>query len=273
MNTIDFTQPGGFPFDQGVLDFLQKGSLMAGQPAFFGGPLCIISGCTVSGTSVSSGFVAINGEILPFAGGTITENEKVVIQESVTDITYFDAQARPVKKTRTATFGDDGVTNYLWAHFKRNTTEGVLARLERLERVAAPFLGDRGGMVLWKRPYNTIPDDWAEVLDWRGRLPMGWDGTEEEPAGTLGDVATGFGGNKTHTLLKNQLPKYNIVIPGMTGGDNNDNNVTERFAGGDKSLSQTSFFFDMKVDNGGGDAPFSLLNPYRIVMFIEYIGN
>lgn len=128
MNTIDYTQTGGFPLDQNVLGFMQAQSQLAQQPANFGGQLCIISGCVVTGANVTSGFVAINGEILPFVGGTITA--KVIIVETATNLTYEDGGVKPVQKTRYATFGDDGVTNYLWVDFSRHSLPSLYAELQ-----------------------------------------------------------------------------------------------------------------------------------------------
>ncbi len=128
MNTIDFTQTGGFPLDQNVLGFMQAQSQLAQQPANFGGRLCIISGCEVTGASVTTGFVAINGEVLPFNGGTISP--KVIIVETATVLMYEDGSAKPVQKTRYAAFGDDGVQNNLWANFTRHTLQSLYAQIQ-----------------------------------------------------------------------------------------------------------------------------------------------
>ena len=54
----DFTQTGGFPFDQGVLNDEQSGILNVEQAlAAALGPLVIVSGCLVTGSTVSAGVV------------------------------------------------------------------------------------------------------------------------------------------------------------------------------------------------------------------------
>lgn len=61
------------------------------------------------------------------------------------------------------------------------------------------------------------------------------------------------GGTKTETLTKAQIPSTNSNVPGITGGDNSDNNNTTRFAGGDKPNGQgTEFNIVIASDGGGG---------------------
>lgn len=133
MNKYDFTQTGGFPFDQEVMAFLQDNAELAAKAALLGGNFCILSGCTVIGDNASNGVMVVNGEVLPFVGGSITE--KVIIVEEANGLIYEDAVSKPVEKIRYATFGDDGVTNYLWSNFKRNNpANGLIARVETLEK-------------------------------------------------------------------------------------------------------------------------------------------
>jgi hypothetical protein len=131
MNRYDFTQPGGFPFDQGVMAFIQDCIDTAEQAASLAGPLAILSGCVTNGNTVTPGYVVINNEILPFVGGVI--QPKVIIVETDTTIVYQDNTPRVVKFTRVAQFGDDGVQNNLWANFSTNKGSGVLSRLDALE--------------------------------------------------------------------------------------------------------------------------------------------
>lgn len=284
MNTIDFTKQGGFPFDQDVLGFLQNSILAAAGTASLGGQTYILSGCEKIGGNIANGIVVINGEIMPFAGGA--EQAKVVIIEQTENMNYEDGSVYPSIKTRFATFGDDGVTNLQWSSFKRNTPEGVLARLERLERIAAPFLEvtaadgtkHRGGMVLWKKPAILIPAGWQEVVDWRGRLPMGWN--PDDPAfDEVGEI----GGSKQHQLTVAQLPEHDHTMS-EAGEHQHEYQRFEYSSSGDNqsaharwqgvSTAYTSKAGAHKHDIGktGQNQPFSLLNPYRIVMFIEYTG-
>ena len=125
MNRIDFTKTGGFPLSQNTLDFLQSEFRdVFGCVALLLGDLVILSGVEITGPYVrSAGWVCINGEILPFQGGTETTN--VIIQETSESVTFHDdengdgnAEVKPVYFTRSAKFGS-GVTQYAFASFKR----------------------------------------------------------------------------------------------------------------------------------------------------------
>jgi hypothetical protein len=114
----NFTLTGGFPFDQGVLKDLQDGILLTETAlANVLGPYVIISGCTVTGGSAANGVVAVNGQILPFVGGVISA--KVIIVETDNNLTYENGSTPASNIVRYATFGDDGVTDWLWTNFVR----------------------------------------------------------------------------------------------------------------------------------------------------------
>lgn len=262
MNTIDYTQTGGFPLDQNVLGFMQAQSQLAQQPANFGGQLCVISGCVVTGASVSNGFVAINGEVLPFNGGTISP--KVIIVETSTVLMYEDGSAKPVQKTRYATFGDDGVQNNLWVNFKRNTPEGVLARLERLERMAAPILTGEG-WVLFCKPAIAIPPFWVEVIEMRGRMAVHEDLSQAEFAGIGRNL-----GAKQHVLTESHLPQIDLNRAGVGLVRKNG---TSTPGSADDSPDEINIIDTAQIPVFGGNQPVNHMNPYRIVLYIKYVGN
>lgn len=262
MNQLDFTYPNGFKFHQGILDFLQNSVLLAANgAASYAGNLAILSGCEVAGSNVSAGVVVIGGEILPFEAGTI--DAKVIIFETVIDLPYEDATVQPAKKMRVARFGDDGITNYQWTDFKRNKAEGVLARLDRLEKVAAPFtIAGKGGMVLWNRPAAEIPDGWAEVTNWRGRLPMGLDTTITE----FNEVGKTGGAKGVKMTLANLIEHSHSVTINVTETNNDDQN------GGDTGVRQGGKSYSTSSAGSSDPTPINVLNPYRVVVFIEYVG-
>lgn len=259
MNRYDFTQPGGFPFDQGVMEFIQDCINTAATSAALSGSLAILSGCAVAGGSVSNGVVVINGEILPFVGGVISA--KVIVQETATAIAYQDGTPRTVKYVRVAKFGDDGVTNNLWVNFKRNTAEGVLARLDRVEGLLRPFSGV-GGMVWWKGSIASIPAGWREVAEWRGKLPMPAKAPVDgvRPAGfDIGDE----GGSETHTLTIDQMPSHSHEFKKIqTQGSGTTSGYVRGAVEGTDSK---------ETESEGGNQPHPILNPYRVGCWIEPI--
>jgi hypothetical protein len=162
-----------------------------------------------------------------------------------------------------------------WADLKRNDpANSILNRLERLERIAAPFLpvttddgsATAGGMLLWKQPAFFIPQGWQEVVEWRGRLPLGCDPDDPDF-----DTIRKIGGNKTHTLQRTHLPNVSIPVKSLRG---------EAYTGGPVSDDTNGSGFNGRgirtngnTDPLGDGTPINHLNPFRIVMFIEYVGN
>ncbi|MRG45490.1 hypothetical protein GFS24_10210 [Chitinophaga sp. SYP-B3965] len=300
MNKMDFTQPGGFPLDQDVLAFLQNNITLASAPATLGGDYCILSGCADDGSSVANGVVAIMGEVLPFVGGA--KQAKVIIVENAQGLTFEDGITKQVQYTRYACFGDDGVTAHIWPYFKRNKDGGVLSRLESLEalnerldaleRVAAPFF-QKGAIMLWNKPANLIPSGWREVADFRGRLPVGYNPADQdynEPGKT--------GGSKTHKLSEANIAEhYHFTVvndsidttwfPWDSGRYlTNVRSMITQWSKGNGSGKESYVLYGASntfpsvqpnisptsIAGRSNPDPVNHLNPYRVVLFIEYIG-
>ncbi len=162
----------------------------------------------------------------------------------------------------------------------------LVQRLTDIEAAINPILAKLsifqagGGMFLWNKPANVIPAGFAEVVAWRGRIPVGYDITQTEF-----DQLPKQGGSKTVTLNVNQLPAHSHyaaktdlqnggsaldlypdrVIPykGVNiDGDNYD--YTLGAVTGTPNAGKTS--------NTGAGASITILNPYRTVIFIEWVG-
>jgi hypothetical protein len=116
MNKGNFLQPGGFPMDTNVLDNMQKSYELFNKLGGLSGDLSIISGCEITGSSVSDGIVYINEELLEFKGGIISPSV-IIINTNQTAI-FEDGQSREIYNVRYATFGV-ATTSYSWASFKR----------------------------------------------------------------------------------------------------------------------------------------------------------
>ncbi len=116
MNRIDANQTGGFPLTTNTLNFLQESYNLFNVLGQLAGNLSIITGCEVTGSSVGNGAVYIDGEVLPFIGGTLSPN--VVIKETAQTREFENGEQKQVYFTRYATFGIS-TTSYKWADFKR----------------------------------------------------------------------------------------------------------------------------------------------------------
>lgn len=139
MKKIDFNIKAGFPVSTDTLEFMQQSIQQVEQASSLAGNLCVLRGCTNVGGIVSDGFVTINGEVLPFVGGTV--QSKVIIVDNIGNRIFFSGANNPYYHNRYATFGVTGnpSTEFLWADFKiNNPANGVLARLEKLEAMWLP---------------------------------------------------------------------------------------------------------------------------------------
>lgn len=292
MNRIDFTQPGGFPLDQDVFGFLQLNINMAAQLASILGPFAIVNGCEQNGTNIGNGYVVINNEILPFAGGAI--QAKVIIRQNATMLNYEDGQQRPSQIERYATFGDDGATNILWANFKRNTSIGILSRLEALEslpeRVAAiekylagfqPWLKNDIKEIDCTLEYMNANFDASglgknERLGWaicngnngtrnrQGRVAVQYSPYEFEFS-YMGQVS----GEKAVSLTTEQMPAHRHA-PGSNFGKGNGLSSSGGVAV-DRAGSGGGYSAAEWTASEGGNQSHNNLQPYIVTLFIQKI--
>lgn len=131
MKTFNFNQTGGFKLTTDVLSRLQDAYKIYSGVAKMAGNLAILGGCEDLVTTVSDGFVVIDGEPLEFKGAL--KQATVIIKEDIINSEFEDGSIKPVETYRYATFGfsPDAVN---WAEFKRvpalNTLPILLANLE-----------------------------------------------------------------------------------------------------------------------------------------------
>jgi hypothetical protein len=108
---IDFTKLEGYGLTQDDLDFMQVSYRDAiSSLASILGDYVIISGVNTSGSNYTDGWVAINGEILPFVGGLIATN--VIIEETSADNLFEDGTTKTVYFTRIAKPASSGGTAF-----------------------------------------------------------------------------------------------------------------------------------------------------------------
>ncbi|MEO6176932.1 MAG: hypothetical protein ABIP27_17395 [Flavobacterium circumlabens] len=276
MNRFNFNQSIGFPFETDTLADIQTAYEIFNSFGSIVGNFSIISGCILTGSNVSDGFVFINGELLRFKGGVKTTN--VIIIETKISLEFEDGNSNEVKFIRYATFGT-ATTQYPWNTFKRGfETKEIPTALEAkadktdfddlLERVSVlegkPSNIPLGLVAIWGRPLTDIPNGWEEYVALRGRMPIGLDSDDPDFA-TLGSP----GGNKTKKLSISEIPTISPINgtgikKGGTGGGTTGLTVGD-IATGDYAEGQL-------IKPFGGDQAFNLMNPYRIVHFIRYIG-
>lgn len=278
MNLFNFLQTGGFPMDVNVLDRMQTAYQLYNGLGALAGDLSIIKGCELTGNTLSNGLVYINGEVLEFRSGVLSDNVVIVEESSLS--TFENGQIKPTHFVRYATFGV-ATTSYPWASFKRafptkdiageldkkqdkTAMVAILDRLAVLEAKNAVFQAG-GGMVLWNKPAAQIPAGWAEVANWRGRMPLGWNPNDAD-FDTLGEN----GGQKTKQLSIAEMPNHDH----KQGSEAIYNN----YGGGAPVGGRTyvpgphTAYSGQLTSATGGNQPFSIMNPYRVVLFIEFVG-
>ena len=273
MNQINFNSPGGFPFDTQTLDFMQQSYALFNQLGYIAGDKAIITGCVQqSGRQISDGVVFINGELLPFRGGTMQPT--VIIVEEVTNMTYQDGTTHPVEKVRYATFGT-GQGALDWSDFKRvfPFTSGLFIDEVRM------YAGD----------VNNIPQGWYlcngqnGTVDLRGRFIVGYN-----PSDTDYDNIGKTGGAKNVALTVDEMPAHNHPISmgnagyhrhhghvieasddWLSGGEHSSPNSTSRPGYTDYAGAHTHSISMQPV--GGGNAHENR-PPYYTLAFIQFKG-
>lgn len=131
MKQLDFSKLSGWPASTSTWKFQQEQMLQLQMLSLLGGNNYILDGCTVVAGNTGDGWVVINGEVLPFVGGATQAN--VVVVDTPTNRSFFDATINPYYHDRIATFGAS-VTQYTWANFERNDpANGLLLRMKTAE--------------------------------------------------------------------------------------------------------------------------------------------
>lgn len=280
MNRLNFNQSGGFPLETEILEEMQKATSILNFLGDIVGDFSVISGCNVVGPNITDGCVYVNGEVFFFKGGPVQPT--VIIKEDISQREFEDATTKDVIFTRYVAFGV-GVGSFNWADFKRpkNTIQltedkaeqslinTLITRITNLE--ARPLANVPIGMIaIWGQDVSLIPEGWEEYVPLRGKLPIGLDpayvqGTEtiNYNLNTLGST----GGERQHQLTIAELPEHDHEV-GYTNLD---------LAGGvDGSLqkqiglpSSSSKYNTTKV---GSNQKHNVMNPYRVVHYIQYVG-
>ena len=257
MNQVDYNQPGGFPFSTQILDAAQEAYKTFNAYGNYAGDLAIIAGCEIGGGgNVTSGFVSIYGELLPFVGGQISNN--VAIVETVDARGFEDGSVKPVIYTRYATFGEATVS-YPWSSFRRPLTLFQLEdRLLNVER-SVPV----GLVAIWDRPGDEIPAGWIEHVDMRGVTAVGHNSGDVN-FGSLGNTI----GTPQVTLNESQIPPLNFNYEDVANNTNGGADLGVGYDGGDNRFRRRS----LTTNTRGGGQSHTNIQPSRIVKYIRFVG-
>jgi hypothetical protein len=78
MDTLALSGKTNFALTTDALAFMQAAYSAFEKLAALGGDNYVVSGCTESGTSVTSGWMVLNGKLMPFNGGTVQTNVQII---------------------------------------------------------------------------------------------------------------------------------------------------------------------------------------------------
>lgn len=275
MNIVRYKQTGGFPLDTNNLDFLQSSFHILNTLGNLAGDMVIISGCEITGNTVSNGVVYVNKEVLEFRGGSLSAN--VFIKEEAVSGTFEDGSFKPIEITRYVTFGSSTPEKtFKWEDFKRVDNliqQGVKnadfeKRIKALENKKSPV--PIGLIAIWGKPASEpIPEGWQECTDLRGRMPLGWNPDDADFSELLKND-----GEKTHQLKVHELPVIEGGFETVTHMTRLGTGVVRGVTGGQAQIAggASQWLHEQMELKFGGNQPHNNMPPYRIVKFIEFIG-
>ena len=275
MNIVRYKQTGGFPLDTNNLDFLQSSFHILNTLGNLAGDMVVISGCEITGNTVSNGVVYVNKEVLEFRGGSLSAN--VFIKEEAVSGTFEDGSFKPIEITRYVTFGSSTPEKtFKWEDFKRVDNliqQGVKnadfeKRIKALENKKSPV--PIGLIAIWGKPASEpIPEGWKECTDLRGRMPLGWNPDDTDFSELLKND-----GEKTHQLKVHELPVIEGGFETVTHMTRLGTGVVRGVSGGQAQIAggASQWLHEQMELKFGGNQPHNNMPPYRIIKFIEFIG-
>lgn len=219
---INFLQTGGVPLTNDLMDLIQEQIKFYDFLGELAGNLTILSGCVVTGSSISSGVVAINGACYFLEGGLITSTVYINTQQIYK--TFQDQTDKILIERKTVKFGTSTPNNmWNWVEFTRldtlkeiqdkiakkaeqTTVLGILERVMKLEIKTAPI--QNGAIVLpWFKLKSEIPFGWKECLDTRGKTIVGVDPNDVDLS-----VLKNTLGAKKQPILQANLPNVRLKM-------------------------------------------------------------
>lgn len=271
MNKMNFE--GQYPLSTQAMAFVLDMINSCGLLTLIGGKNYILSGCVTNGKTVSDGWIVVNGELLPFQGGTVASTI-VVIEESedvnANGITFERARIRRYVK-----FGTGTGANYLpWAAFnllptnqqlnmEKATTEYVDTELAKIGGTTIPA----GVVVMWSGSPTAIPDGWAlcdgtqNTPDLRGRFVVGYNRDDADYNG-IGKAT----GSKTVTLTTANLPAHSHKV--MKRGDDHNLDHSGTYGVLETNLVAEANGIDIGLGSTGDGQAFDIRPPYYVLAYI-----
>jgi microcystin-dependent protein len=275
MNIIKTDNTGGFPLELETLERMQEAYQQLQAFGALAGDKTIISGCKTIGTTVTSGFVYLNSELIYFEGGSVQTN--IIVKEEITEVEHEDGNNKPTYFKRSVCFGT-GTTAIPWSDFKRVYPMTSALYLDKIDMYA-------GGL-------DNLPEGWHlcdgqnGTVDLRGRFIVGLDPTDAD-YNAIGKT----GGEKKVTLTENQMPSHKHTGSTSSAGNhrhgfNNDQAGGDDGAGylvaGDTYRNQSlnnaftkytgTHTHTITINDKGGDEAHENRPPFFTLAYIQFKG-
>lgn len=271
---IDFTYNGGFPVTQEIFDWMQD-SYRSAFAALAGliGNKAIIAGVAITGENVGNGWIAYNGELLPFVGGQLVAGATVNIVELATAKTFEDNASREVLFERVAKLGIGGVFPFTDLQRPGAVKDIWLPGDVKMVHCSMEYLAtnfDQSGLGLNERTGWQICNGQNGTINMGGRVPVGYDPADAE----LNTLLNLFGAKEILFDWKN-LPVQpgGSVSPGEAGlikrSINGQNTTAEQLdkngSGNEPDLLATP----QRINLGGESKPLNIMQPGAVTLYIQ----
>lgn len=147
---------------------------------------------------------------------------------------------------------------------KNNTLiDSLINRIIKLETQPATAV-PLGMIAIWDKP-APFPEGWAEYMPLRGRMPVGFDSTQSE----FNNWNVRDGGSKSSNI------SVAVPVNGYTGSENTSYGTKGKLivSTGKEEKGEDLESLQKALDSPNINFSLNILNPYRVVHFIEYTGN
>ncbi|MCC9016489.1 fibronectin type III domain-containing protein [Flavobacterium lipolyticum] len=166
--------------------------------------------------------------------------------------------------------------------------DDLINRVTKLEeKKPAESAIPKGMIAIWGRPASQIPEGWEEYVPLRGRMPVGFydptgdEKTQDQREGR-GEGVTYYYDNDGYTIYPFDTIlndgghiKKKILLSEMPSHSHKftaDHYVTGSGMRFGSNASDDTGLVNLETEPSGSGVPFSVMNPYRVIHFIEYTG-
>jgi len=218
MNKIVLENTRDVPLTTDLLAFMQASYAMLEKFTALGGDNYILSGCEVSGSSATPGYVIIKGKLMPFQGGTIQTDVRVIETISnypvgsgtETEITYhaeFGTSTTPADNVAWSTLNGNRIVNLLSLY--QNKVDKVLGSRLITEEEALKLSGIAQNANKYVHPSNPSHEI-SEISGLTNQLDKKLE-VLAKGSKNIGDIS---GDGRTTISLGITLPDNNYLVVG-----------------------------------------------------------